>query len=311
MKSYIITGGAGFIGAHLCRRLLNEGHRVICIDNLITGKKKNIEKLFQNSNFKFLEQDVSEYINVEGDIDYVLHFASNASPKDYSKYPIKTLKAGALGTHNCLGLAKEKNAKFVLASSSEIYGDPEVHPQKESYWGHVNPIGPRGCYDESKRFAESLTMAYHNTHGIKIAILRIFNTYGPLMRKNDGRVIPSFINRALKNAPISIYGNGLQTRSFCYIDDLITGIIKIGNLGKEKVVINLGNPNEITILSLANTILKLTNSKSKIIYEDLPVDDPKKRKPDISKAKKLINYNTTISLKKGLQKTINWFEKTT
>lgn len=309
MKTYLITGGAGFIGTHLCKKLLQEGNKVICVDNLITGKKRNLSNLLNNSNFKFLDQDVSKFINVKKDIDCILHFASTASPKDYSEYPIKTLKAGALGTHNCLGLAKKKNAEFILASSSEVYGDPQVHPQKEEYWGHVNPVGPRGCYDESKRFAESLTMAYHNTHGIKTKILRIFNTYGPLMRKNDGRVIPNFVTKALKNEPITIYGDGSQTRSFCYIKDLIKGIIQITKLEKDKIVVNLGNPNEITILSLAKMILELSDSKSSITYNELPIDDPKRRKPDITKAKKIINFNPSIPVEEGLRKTIEWFRK--
>ncbi len=307
MKTFLVTGGAGFIGSHLCEKLLYKGHKVICMDNFITGSENNIAELKNNPNFKFILHDVSNYIAIDEDIDCVMHFASIASPKNYSKYPIKTLKAGALGTYNCLGLAKEKNADFVLASTSEVYGDPEIHPQKENYWGHVNPVGPRGCYDESKRFAESIVTAYHNTHNINTKIIRIFNTYGPKMHKSDGRVIPNFINQALFNKPLTVYGNGLQTRSFCYIDDLINGIIKLINY-KETTIVNLGNPNEINILELTEQILKITNSKSKIRYLELPKDEPKRRRPDITKAKKIINFKPKIALYEGLQKTIKWFE---
>jgi len=307
MKTFLITGGAGFIGAHLCVRLLNEGNRVICVDNFITGKKENIAKFLDNPNFEFILHDISNHIDITKEIDYVLHFASLASPKDYIKYPIKTLKVGALGTYNCLGLAKDKKANFILASTSEIYGDPEMHPQREDYWGHVNPVGPRGCYDESKRFAESLTVAYRNTHKINTKIIRIFNTYGPMMRKGDGRVIPNFINQALTDNTITVYGDGSQTRSFCYINDLIDGIIKLIGV-PESLIINLGNPCEMTVLELAKEVLKITKSKSKIQHLGLPSDEPKRRQPDITKAKEVINFQPEVSLQEGLEKTIDYFK---
>jgi len=305
-KVAVITGGAGFIGSHLCERLIREGFRVICLDNLITGNLKNIEGLVKNKNFKFIKHDVTKYINIEGKIDYVLHFASLASPVDYLKFPIQTLKVGSLGTHNALGLAKEKKAKFLLASTSEVYGDPLIHPQPESYWGHVNPVGVRGCYDESKRFAEAITMAYHRVHKIDTKIVRIFNTYGPRMRINDGRVVPNFIYQALHNKPITVYGKGKQTRSFCYITDLIEGIYRV-MLQSINEPINLGNPKEFSILELAKIVIKLTGTKSKIVFKLLPEDDPRQRKPDITKAKKLLKWQPTIELKEGFKKTILWF----
>jgi len=308
MKTILITGGAGFIGSHLCNFLLHKNFRIICVDNLITGNKENIEHLLNNKNFKFINHDVSKHIKIDENLDYVLHFASPASPIDYQKIPIQTLKVGSLGTHNTLGLVLAKKAKYMLASTSEVYGDPLVNPQPETYWGNVNPVGPRGCYDESKRFAEALVMAYHRIHKVDIRIIRIFNTYGPRMRKEDGRAVPNFINQALSNKAITVYGDGKQTRSFCYVSDLIEGIYKlmISNINEP---VNLGNPDEHTILELAEIIKKLTNSKSKTEFKDLPVDDPHVRRPDISKAKKDLEWEPKISLKDGLQKTIDWFNK--
>jgi dTDP-glucose 4,6-dehydratase len=302
----LLTGGAGFIGSHLCNLLIGKNHSIICMDNLITGKKENINHLLDNPNFKFIEHDVSKYINIKEPIDYCLHFASPASPVDYLKYPIKTLKVGSLGTHNVLGVAKEHKAKFLLASTSEVYGDPLVNPQPETYWGNVNPIGPRGVYDEAKRFAEAITLAYHRSHGIDTKIVRIFNTYGPQMRDHDGRAIPNFIDQALKNEPVTVYGDGSQTRSFCYVSDLIDGIYRLMN-SKLNEPVNIGNPNEMTLLELAKKIIELTKSKSKIEYKPLPVNDPKVRRPDISKAKKELNWQPIVSLEQGLQSTIDWF----
>jgi len=307
-KRALITGGAGFIGSHLCDLLLAKGYFVICADNFITGSKENIKHLLKNRNFSFIKHDVTKYINIKGRLDYVLHFASPASPVDYLKYPIKTLKVGSLGTHNALGVAKEKKAKFLLASTSEIYGDPLEHPQKESYWGNVNPIGPRGVYDEAKRFAEAITMAYHRSHKIDTKIVRIFNTYGERMRHRDGRAIPNFIDQALKNRPITIYGNGTQTRSFCYIRDLTEGIYKLSKSGVNYPV-NLGNTGEFSILELARLIIKLTKSESKIIFTKLPVNDPKVRRPDIKRAKSVLKWKAKIGLKEGLVKTINYFKE--
>jgi dTDP-glucose 4,6-dehydratase len=307
-KVVVITGGAGFIGSHLCDRLIKEGFRVICLDNFITGTKDNIRHLLDDKNFKLIEHNVTKYINIKGKVDYVLHFASPASPEDYLKYPIQTLKVGSLGTHNALGLAKEKKAKFMLASTSEVYGDPHVHPQPETYWGHVNCVGVRGCYDEAKRFAEALTMAYHRVHKIDTKIARIFNTFGPSMRIHDGRVIPNFIYQALNNKPLTVYGKGTQTRSFCYIDDLVEGIFRL-MLSKINEPINLGNPKEFTILQLARLVLKLTRTKSKIIYKPLPQDDPRQRQPDITRAKKLLKWKPKIELEEGLRKTIAWFSR--
>lgn len=305
----LITGGAGFIGSHLCDRFIADGHYVVCMDNLITGSHGNITHLRNNKKFKFIKHDISRHIKIDGSLDAILHFASPASPIDYIKLPIQTLKVGSLGTHNALGLAREKKAKFLLASTSEIYGDPLVHPQKESYWGNVNCIGPRGVYDESKRFAEAITMAYHRVHKIDTKIIRIFNTYGERMRINDGRVVPNFISQALKNKPLTVYGNGRQTRSFCYISDMVDGIVKLLNSTINEPV-NLGNPDEYSIMQFARIILKLTRSKSKIVFKKLPVDDPKIRQPDITKAKKLLKWTLCVSIESGLKKTIDWFKAT-
>ena len=305
-KTVLITGGAGFIGSHMCEKLLNNNYAVICLDNLVTGSMKNIKGLFQHKDFRFDKRNVSNYIDIPGKLDYVLHCASLASPKDYLDFPIQTLKVGSLGTHNALGLAKEKKAAFLLFSTSEVYGDPLVHPQKESYWGHVNSVGVRGCYDESKRFAEAITMAYHRVHKLDTKIVRIFNTYGPRMRHNDGRVVPNFIFSAIKNKPLTVYGKGQQTRSFCYIDDLVEGLLRL-MLSKINEPVNLGNPNEFTIMQLAKLVLKITRSKSKIVYRHLPTDDPRQRQPDISRAKKLLSWEPAIGLQEGLQRTISWF----
>ena len=309
MKKVLITGGAGFIGSHLCARLIKEGYQVICMDNLITGKKENISHLLDNPNFKFIQHDVSKYIDIEEDLDYILHFASPASPIDYQHYPIQTLKVGSLGTHNTLGLTKAKKAKYLLASTSEIYGDPLVNPQKEDYWGNVNCVGPRGMYDEAKRFAEAITLAYHRTHKIDTKIARIFNTFGEKIRRDDGRVVPNFITQALNNRPLTIYGDGSQTRSFCYIDDLVEGIYKLA-LSDLNEPVNLGNPDEITILELAKKIIELANSKSKIVHKPLPVDDPKLRCPDIKRAKASLKWMPRVRLEEGLVKTITWFKNT-
>lgn len=306
MSRILITGGAGFLGSHLCELLLSEGHSVICIDNLSTGTIANIDHL-RGDNFLFIKQDVTNYLYVKGELDYILHFASPASPIDYLQMPIQTLKVGSLGTHKALGLAKEKKATFLLASTSEIYGDPLIHPQTESYWGNVNPIGPRGVYDEAKRFAEALTMAYHRYHNIDVRIVRIFNTFGPRMRRRDGRVVPNFIDQALHNRPITVYGDGSQTRSFCYVSDLIDGIYKL-LMSSVATPVNIGNDKEMSVLDFAKVIINLTGSKSKIMFEDLPVDDPKTRRPDISKAKKELNWEPKVSLEEGLAKTIEWFK---
>ena len=308
MKSSLVTGGAGFIGSHLCDFLLNKGFSVICMDNLITGSKENIKHLEKNKNFRFVNHDISKHIKVDGKLDFVLHFASPASPEDYQKIPIQTLKVGSLGTHNTLGLAFAKKAKYVLASTSEVYGDPLVNPQPESYWGNVNPIGVRGCYDESKRFAEALTMAYHRIHKLDTKIARIFNTYGPRMRRNDGRVVPNFINQALSSRPITVYGDGRQTRSFCYADDMITGVYKL-MVSKLNEPVNLGNPEEHTIMEFAEIIKKLANSRSKISFRKLPVDDPKVRCPDTSIAKRKLGWEPKTSLEYGLKRTIEFFRK--
>jgi dTDP-glucose 4,6-dehydratase len=303
----VITGGAGFIGSHLCERFLGEGHEVICVDNLLTGNRRNIDHLLGDSRFWFVEHNISEPIEVDGSVDNVLHFASPASPVDYLAHPIPTLKVGSLGTHNALGLAKAKDARFLLASTSEIYGDPEVHPQREDYWGHVNPIGPRGCYDEAKRFAEAITMAYHRYHGVKTRIVRIFNTYGPRMRLNDGRVLPNFMRQALRGEPITVYGQGQQTRSFCYVSDLVEGIYRLLHADFSDPV-NLGNPSEITVLQLAQEIIALVEgTKSTIIYEDLPQDDPKRRKPDITRARELLGWEPTVDRSEGLRRSLEYF----
>lgn len=308
-KIAVITGGAGFIGSHLSLKLLHSGYKVVCIDNLITGRLANVKPLLNNNDFRFIKQDVCAYIKLSGRVDYVLHCASLASPEDYLRYPIKTLKVGSLGTHNSLGLAKEKKAVFVLFSTSEVYGDPLSHPQKEDYWGNVNPIGVRGCYDESKRFAEALTMAYRRAHKLETKIVRIFNTYGPGMRGEDGRVVPNFINQALKNRPLTVYGKGSQTRSFCYIDDLIEGLCRLMRAPINEPV-NLGNPHEFTIMQLAKIVLRLTGSKSKVIFKPLPQDDPRQRQPDISRAKKFLKWGPRVSLEEGLRKTVAWFKQT-
>lgn len=308
MKTAVVTGGAGFLGSHLCDKLISEGFKVICIDNFITGSPDNIAHLFGNDNFSFIKHDVTNFIHVPGNVDYILHFASPASPIDYLKLPIQTLKVGSLGTHKALGLAKEKKAVFLLASTSEVYGDPLVHPQNEDYWGNVNPVGPRGVYDEAKRFAESLTMAYHRYHGLQTRIVRIFNTYGPRMRLNDGRVLPTFIYQALKGEPLSIFGDGSQTRSFCYVDDLIDGIYRL-MLSNEVLPVNIGNPDEITIQQFAEEVLKLTGSKSTIAYHPLPEDDPKVRQPDISKAKALLGWEPKVSRTEGIKRTLEYFKK--
>lgn len=303
----MITGGAGFIGSHMCEKLLESGYFVICLDNLITGSLDNIRHLFADKSFRFDEYNVCNYLDIPGKVNYVLHCASLASPKDYLDFPIQTLKVGSLGTHNALGLAKDKKAVFLLFSTSEVYGDPLVHPQKETYWGHVNPIGVRGCYDESKRFAEAMTMAYHRVHGLDTKIVRIFNTYGPRMRHNDGRVVPNFIFSALRNKPLTVYGKGTQTRSFCYIDDLVGGLMKL-MLSKVNEPVNLGNPHEFTIMSLARMVIELAGSKSRISYRNLPADDPRQRKPDISRARAVLSWQPAVCLREGLQRTISWFK---
>jgi dTDP-glucose 4,6-dehydratase len=306
----LITGAAGFLGSHLCERFLKEGYHVIAMDNLITGRLKNIEHLFKLENFEFYNHDVSKYIHVPGKLDYILHFASPASPIDYLKIPIQTLKVGSLGTHNCLGLAKAKGARILVASTSEVYGDPTVHPQPEEYWGNVNPIGPRGVYDEAKRFQEAITMAYHTFHGVETRIVRIFNTYGPKMRLNDGRVLPAFIGQALRGEDLTIFGDGSQTRSFCYVDDLVEGIYRL--LFRDyHLPVNVGNPSEISILDFAKEILKLTNSNQQLILKDLPVDDPKQRQPDITKAKSILGWEPKVSREEGLKITYDYFKSLT
>ncbi len=304
----LVTGGAGFIGSHLCEFLLNKDHQVICMDNLVTGNADNIAHLFGIEGFEFIRYDVTNYVYVAGQLDFVLHFASPASPIDYQQLPIQTLKVGAMGTHKTLGLAKEKKAAFLLASTSECYGDPQVHPQSEDYWGNVNPVGPRGVYDEAKRYAEAITMAYHRYHGVDTRIARIFNTFGPRMRKNDGRAVPTFICQALAGQDITIFGDGSQTRSFGYITDLIEGIYCL-MLSDIHTPVNLGNPQEMTVSEMAKTILRLTNSNSKIVFNPLPEDDPKVRQPDISKAKRLLGWEPKVSIAEGLNRTIQWFQQ--
>jgi dTDP-glucose 4,6-dehydratase len=305
----LITGGAGFLGSHLCDRFLGEGHQVIAMDNLVTGSTHNIAHLAGHERFRFIKQDVTEYLYLEGSVDAVLHFASPASPIDYLQLPIQTLKVGALGTHKALGLARAKGARFLLASTSEVYGDPMVHPQSEDYWGHVNPIGPRGVYDEAKRFAEALTMAYHRYHGLQTRIVRIFNTYGPRMRLDDGRVVPNFIGQALRGEPLTVYGNGSQTRSFCYYSDLIEGIYRLLQTDDSDPV-NLGNPNEVSILEFAQHINRLVGSTAGIEFKLLPVDDPRVRKPDITRARQLLGWEPQVGLEQGLQQTVEWFRQT-
>jgi dTDP-glucose 4,6-dehydratase len=302
----LITGGAGFIGSHLCERFLADGADVICMDNFLTGTPDNIAHLFSNPRFTFIQQDVTTYIYVKGPVDAILHFASPASPVDYLELPIQTLKVGSLGTHKALGLAKEKGARFLQASTSECYGDPLVHPQNEDYWGNVNPIGPRGVYDEAKRFAEAMTMAYHRTHGVATRIVRIFNTHGPRMRLRDGRVVPNFIAQALRGEPMTVYGDGSQTRSFCYVSDLVEGIVRLLRSDYSGPV-NCGNPAEVTILQFAERIKKLTGSKSEIVYRPLPEDDPKVRQPDIGRARAILGWEPKVGLDEGLEKTIESF----
>lgn len=306
-KRVLITGAAGFLGSHLCDRFIKDGYQVVGMDNLITGDLANIEHLFKLPEFDFYHHDVSRFIHVSGDLDYILHFASPASPIDYLKIPIQTLKVGSLGTHNCMGLAKAKGARILVASTSEVYGDPLVHPQTEEYWGNVNPVGPRGVYDEAKRFQEAITMAYHNFHGLETRIIRIFNTYGPRMRLNDGRALPAFIGQALRGEDLTVFGDGSQTRSFCYVDDLVEGIVRL-LLSDYHLPVNVGNPEEISLKDFAEEILKLTNSKQKIVYKPLPMDDPKQRKPDITRAQKLLGWEPKVSRKDGLSRTYEYFK---
>ncbi len=307
MPRSLVTGGAGFLGSHLCEYLLRKGHQVIAMDNLLTGTIANIEHL-QSEDFKFIKHDVTEYIYIAGPVDYVWHFASPASPLDYLQLPIHTLKVGALGTHKALGLSMEKKARFLLASTSEVYGDPMVHPQNEEYWGNVNPVGPRGVYDEAKRFGEALTMAYHRYNGVDTKIVRIFNTYGPRMRPNDGRAIPTFVPQALRNEPITIFGDGSQTRSFCFVEDLIEGVYRL-MMSDYHQPVNIGNPHEMTIKQMAEAVIRISGSVSKLVQKPLPVDDPKVRQPDISLAKRLLNWEPKVGLEEGLRRTIAWFRQ--
>ena len=307
MKRVLITGAAGFLGSHLCDRFIKEGCYVIAMDNLITGRMENIEHLIGNENFHFVHHDVSNFVHVGGDLDYILHFASPASPIDYLKIPIQTLKVGSLGTHNLLGLAKAKEARMLIASTSEVYGDPTVHPQPEDYWGNVNPIGPRGVYDEAKRFQEAITMAYHRYHNVETRIIRIFNTYGPRMRLNDGRVLPAFIGQALRGEDLTVFGDGSQTRSFCYVDDLVEGIYKL-LLSDYSYPVNIGNPDEITISQFAEEIIRLTGTTQKVIYKDLPVDDPTQRQPNIDKAREILNWEPKVARAEGLKITYDYFK---
>ena len=304
----LVTGGAGFIGSHLCERLIADGCEVICMDNLLTGDLANIEHLFGHERFRFFHQDVTNYIHVPGRLDFILHFASPASPIDYLELPIQTLKVGSLGTHKALGVAREKGARFLLASTSEVYGDPQVHPQTEDYWGHVNPVGPRGCYDEAKRFAEAMTMAYQRHHGVETRIVRIFNTYGPRMRLNDGRVLPAFMGQALRGEDLTIFGDGSQTRSFCFVDDLVAGILKLLH-SDETMPVNLGNPSEMTIRQFGDAVLAATGSASKFTFKPLPQDDPKVRRPDISKARRALDWEPRIDLSEGLRRTTEYFQR--
>jgi dTDP-glucose 4,6-dehydratase len=307
MKRVLITGAAGFLGSHLCDRFIKEGYHVIAMDNLITGDLKNLEHLFPNPEFEFYHHDVTKYIHVPGNLDYILHFASPASPIDYLKIPIQTLKVGAMGTHNCLGLAKAKGARILVASTSEVYGDPLVHPQTEEYWGNVNPVGPRGVYDEAKRYMESITMAYHTFHKVETRIIRIFNTYGPRMRLNDGRALPAFIGQALRGENITVFGDGSQTRSFCYVNDLVEGIYRL-LLSDYVHPVNIGNPDEISLKDFAEEVLALTGNTVKIIYKPLPVDDPKQRKPDITKARSILGWEPKVNRAEGLAETYNYFK---
>lgn len=304
----LITGGAGFLGSHLCERYLQEGFEVICMDNLLTGRAENIEHLLGNDDFTFFKHDVTNYIHVSGELDLVLHFASPASPIDYLEMPIQTLKVGSLGTHKALGLAKDKNARFLLASTSEIYGDPLTHPQQEDYWGNVNPIGSRGVYDEAKRFSEAITMAYHRFHDVDTRIVRIFNTYGPRMRLEDGRALPTFMSQALKGEDITVFGDGSQTRSFCYVDDLVEGIYRLSQSDYCEPV-NIGNPDEISILDFAKEVIELINSNSKVIFKELPEDDPKIRQPDTARAEKILDWKANVPRKEGLKRTLDYFKE--
>jgi dTDP-glucose 4,6-dehydratase len=305
-KTAVVTGGAGFLGSHLCEKLLENDIKVVCLDNLLTGSLDNIEHLFGNENFKFVKHDVTNFIHVPGNVDYILHFASPASPIDYLEMPIQTLKVSSLGTHNMLGLALEKKARVIIASTSEVYGDPEIHPQTEDYWGNVNPIGPRGVYDEAKRFSEAMTMAYHRFHGVETRIVRIFNTYGPRMRLNDGRALPAFVSQALKGEDITVFGDGSQTRSFCFVDDLVEGIFRL-LMSDETNPVNIGNPEEITIKEFAEEIQNLIGTDSKIIYKELPTDDPKVRKPDITRAKTILGWEPKVNRSEGLKITLDYF----
>ncbi|TDB58683.1 UDP-glucuronic acid decarboxylase family protein [Arundinibacter roseus] len=307
MKRVLITGAAGFLGSHLCDRFIQEGFYVIGMDNLITGDMRNIEHLMPHPNFEFNHHDVTKYVHIPGELHYILHFASPASPIDYLKIPIQTLKVGAMGTHNLLGLARVKGSRFIIASTSEVYGDPLVHPQNEEYWGHVNPIGPRGCYDEAKRYQEAITMAYHRYHGLETRIVRIFNTYGPRMRLNDGRVLPAFIGQALRGEDLTIFGDGSQTRSFCYVSDLVEGIYRL-LMSDYPYPVNVGNPSEITIKEFAEEIIKLTGTNQKVIYKDLPQDDPKQRQPDITKAREILNWEPKVLREEGLRITYDYFK---
>lgn len=307
-KKVLVTGGAGFLGSHLCDRMLAEGYKVIAMDNLITGSLENIEHLMGNQDFEFYHNDVSKFVHVPGELDFIFHFASPASPIDYLKMPIQTLKVGSLGTHNLLGLAKEKKARIMIASTSEVYGDPLVHPQNEDYWGNVNPIGPRGVYDEAKRFQEAITMAYHTFHGLETRMVRIFNTYGPRMRLNDGRALPAFVGQALRGEDITVFGDGSQTRSFCYVDDLIEGIYRL-MMSDYVYPVNIGNPDEITIKEFAEEIIRLTGTNQKIVYKPLPKDDPKQRRPDITRAKEILGWSPKYSRAEGLKPTLEYFQK--
>jgi dTDP-glucose 4,6-dehydratase len=306
MGRALITGGAGFLGSHLCELFLARGHEVVCMDNFITGSPQNIEHLFGQPGFRFIKQDVTDYIHIDGPLDYVLHFASPASPIDYLEKPIQTLKVGSLGTHKTLGVAKDKNARYLIASTSEVYGDPLVHPQKEDYWGNVNPVGPRGVYDEAKRFAEAMTMAYHRFHGVETRIVRIFNTYGERMRLNDGRVVPAFVSQALRGEPLTVFGDGTQTRSFCYVSDLVDGIYRL-LMSEEREPVNIGNPNEMTVLQFAEAVRRITGSTAAIEFRPLPADDPKIRRPDITKARTLLGWEPKVQLEEGLRRTIDFF----
>jgi dTDP-glucose 4,6-dehydratase len=308
MSRAVITGGAGFLGSHLCERLLKEGHQVVCVDNLVTGRTDNVAHLMERGDFQLIRHDVSRPFEIEGPVDYVLHFASPASPIDYLELPIQTLKVGSLGTHNTLGLAKAKKARYLLASTSEVYGDPLEHPQKETYWGNVNPVGPRGVYDEAKRFAEAMTMAYHRAHGLDVRIVRIFNTYGPRMRLRDGRVVPAFIPQALTGEPMTVFGTGSQTRSFCYVDDLVEGIYRLLQSDLREPC-NIGNPHEMTILEFAETIRAAVGSQSEILFKPLPVDDPQTRRPDITRARTVLGWEPKVPLAQGLESTIRYFRQ--